>query len=275
MIRSPVERALSHVSAMSSGPALDRGLRITVNFHPDRVAGGRSILAALAEDRVYRSQFVTGTSNGSLTAHPDGDRWRWESLIFGGAYDEAPAEQRPIYGALDFRRSPFGAAPRFGSSFLRLSAETLDWATFCYPDSFHGPSAFGTPDRMGLIELAVAGAATDDALYNYIEAQVHVSVLLDRHVEELVLDPCYRGTEVEAAADRLALPVRWHSGFRLTVDELRRHPDYRGQEFVDLGSEIAVDGMLDPRIIGDAVRSGRYHPQDVKQVWHCVARFGT
>ena len=31
---------------------------------------------ALAEDGAYRSQFVTGTSNGGLTAHPGGDRGR-------------------------------------------------------------------------------------------------------------------------------------------------------------------------------------------------------
>ncbi|MEV0006084.1 DUF3626 domain-containing protein [Micromonospora sp. NPDC050980] len=105
---------------MSSGPALDRTLRITVNFHPDRLCGaGRPMLAALVEDGIYRSQFVTGTSNGSLTAHP---------------------ERRPISGALDFLRSPFGAAPRFGSSYFRLSADVLDWATCCYPDSPDGPT---------------------------------------------------------------------------------------------------------------------------------------
>jgi len=47
-------------------------------------------------------------------------------------------------------------------------------------------------------------------------------------------------------------PVEWHPGIQLTIDELRRHPAYRGQEYVDLGAEIAVDELLDPRIIGDA-----------------------
>lgn len=53
-----------------------------MHFHPDRAAGSRPILAKMAEDGAYRSQFVTGTSNGGLTAHPGGDRWRWESHIF-------------------------------------------------------------------------------------------------------------------------------------------------------------------------------------------------
>jgi hypothetical protein len=39
--------------------------------------------------------------------------------------------------------------------------------------------------------------------------------------------------------------VEWHRGFRLTVEQLRRHPDYRGPEYVKLGTEIAVDGLLD------------------------------
>ncbi len=271
--RSPAEQAIRRISVLSSGPALDPALRITVNFHPDRAADGRAILTALAEDDMYRSQFVTGTSNGSLTAHPNGDRWLWESRIFASAYDNTPADHRPIYGALNFRPSPFGAAPRFGSSHLRLSSSILGRATFCYPDSSDEPEAFGTAAHMGLIGLAMAG--TGDPLHNYIEAQVHGPVLLKRHVEALVLDPCYRGTEVEAAARRLPFPTRWHSGFRLTVDELRRHPDYRGPEFVELGAEIAEDGILDPRIIGNAVRAGRHDPQAVKQVWHCVACFGT
>ena len=92
---SPLRRALDHVAARSSGGPLADGLRVTLNFHPDRLVDGLLVLAALARDGVYRSQFETGTSNGGLTAYTGGDRWRWESRIFGGAYDEAPADQRP------------------------------------------------------------------------------------------------------------------------------------------------------------------------------------
>lgn len=265
-------RALSHVAALSSGRPLDRAVPLTLNFHPDRTAGGRPILAGLAQDGVYRSQFVTGTSNGGLTAHPGGDRWRWESRIFGGAYDSGPGEQRPVYGALNFRRLATGAAPRFGSAHFRLTAQTLERATFCYPDSAAEPSDFGVAGRMGLIELAESDSR--DALDDYIEAQVHGRVLLDRHLEALVLDPSFRGTAVEEAARRLPCRTEWHGGFRLTVAELRRHPDYRGQEFVDLGAEISRGGLLDPRIIGEAARTGRYEAQSLKRVWHCLARFG-
>jgi len=260
------------VAKLSAGPPLEGSLRVTLNFHPDRAARGRPILEALAADGVYVSQFVTGTSNGGLTAHPGGDRWLWESRIFGGAYDDAPAPERPVYGALNFRRKPFGAAPRFGSAHVRLGAGTLARTTFCYPDSVFEPTDFGTAERMGLVELALADR--QDALDDYVEAHVHGPVRFDRDVEALVLDPCYRDTAVEEAARRLPCPLEWHGGFELTVDELRRHPSYRGPEFVDLGERIAVDGLLTPRILGDAAATGRHDPQALKRVWHHVARFG-
>ena len=192
--------------------------------------------------------------------------------MFGGAYDGAPAPARPVYGALNFRRKPIGAAPRFGSAHFRLSADVLNRATFCYPDSVFEPVAFGVARSMPLIGLALADKRDD--LDDYIEAQVHGPVKLDRDVEALVLDPSYRGTDVEAAAAGLPCELEWHRGFRLGVDDLRRHPDYRGPRYVALGADIAVDGHLTPRVIGDAARTGRHDDQDLKRVWHYLARFG-
>src|SRR3954470_13809272 len=145
--------ALLHVATLSSGPPIDPGLRVTLNFHPDRLSGGLPVLRALSRDGAYHSQFVTGTSNGGLTAHPGGDRWHWESRIFGGAYDDAPAPERPVYGALNFRRQVVGAAPRFGSSHFRLTAPTLARATFCYPDSAAEPTDFGVAAGTSLLAL--------------------------------------------------------------------------------------------------------------------------
>lgn len=222
---SPQDLAIRHVAALAGGGPLDPGLRVTLNFHPDRISGGRAILACLADDGIYQSQFVTGTSNGGLTAHPGGDRWRWESRIFGSAYDAVPAVERPVYGALNFRHKTVGAAPRFGSAHFRLAAETLPRATFCYPDSATEPEDFGVAGRMALIELAWADGR--DLLDDYVEAQVHGPIAIDRDVEALVLDPCFRGTAVESDARRLGCPVEWHGGFRLSVAEIRRHPDFR------------------------------------------------
>ena len=126
---------------------------------------------------------------------------------------------------------------------------------------------------MGLIALAQADDSRD-ALDDYIEAHVHGPVLVDGDVEALVLDPCYRGTEVEAAAERLPCAVEWHGGFRLSVAKMAEYPEFRGPEFVDLGKRIAVDGWLDPKVIGDAVAREADDPQSLKRVWHYVARFG-
>ncbi|RRS01572.1 DUF3626 domain-containing protein [Glycomyces terrestris] len=269
---TPQERAIRHVASLSSGPPIPPELRVTLNFHPDRSLDGTPILEAVAEDGVYRSQFVTGIGDGGVTADPSGDRQAWESRIFDGAYDDAPDHERPVYGALNFRQKEVGGAPRFGSSFLRLNADTLARTTFCYPDSFLDPDDFGVADRMGLIGTAL-GDVQDD-LDHYIEAQVHGPVRIDRDVEALVLDPCYRDTPVEAAARKLGCPLEWHRGFRLSVAELERHHDYRGREYVELGKAIAVGGVLDPRVIGDADRGGRHDGEALKRVWHCVARFG-
>ncbi|AUX21215.1 hypothetical protein SOCEGT47_016940 [Sorangium cellulosum] len=260
------------MAARSAGDPLDPTLRVTLSFHPDRLHHGIPILQALATDGVYRSQFETGTSNGGLTAHPGGDRWRWESRIFGNVYDHAPPAERPKYGALNYRRRATGGSPRFGSAHLRLRPEVLLRSTFCYPDSVFEPVHFGVASRMGLIPLAAADDR--DALDDYIEAHVHGPLRLACDVEALVLDPCFHGTEVESLARALRCPIEWHSGFRLHVDVLRRHPGYRGPEYVELGLALAQDGHITPAILGNAARTGRYDPQDLKRLWHYLARFG-
>ena len=278
-------RAIEHVARAASGAALDRSLRVTLSFHPDRVVEGVTVLERLARDGRYRSQFETGTSNGGLTAHPGGARWRWEQRIFGHAYDEAPASARPTYGALNHRRRRIGAAPRFGSAHLRLTEAVLDRTTFCFPDSVFEPTALATASRFDLFPLVEAFEArprTDEVeategglLDDYVEAHVHGSVDLAAHVEALVLDPAYRGSPVETRAGSLGVPVEWHEGRRLSVETLGEHPAYRGQHVVEVGRRIADAGHLDAAVIGHAVLAGREDPQDLKKVWHCVARFGT
>lgn len=272
--------ALAHVATLATGGPVDPSFRVTLNFHPDRLVGGPGgtlILEMMARDGRYRSQFETGTSNGGLTAHPGGDRWRWESRIFAGAYDEGHAANRPKYGSLNFRGRAIGGSPRFGSAHFRLTPQTLDRTTFCYPDSYEEPEHFGVATQVSTL---VAMAEADDpdreeALDDYVEAHVHGELLLDRDVEALVLDPCFRGTSIEDSAHRLGCPVEWHGGFRLSMDEMRLRPDYRGPEFVQLGDELARDGFLDPAIIGNASRTGRYDQQSLKRVWHYVARYGS
>lgn len=279
------ERAIAHVARSSSGGLLDRSLQITLNFHPDRRANGVTVLQELARDGVYRSQFETGSSNGGLTAHPGGARWRGEQRLFGHAYDDAPAAQRPKYGALNHRRRRIGGAPRFGSAHLRLTRTVLDRSTFCFPDSVLGPTAVATADRFGLFELVErfeARVLTDEleateggVLDDYVEAHVHGTVSLDADVEAVVLDPCFRGSPTEDQARSLGVAVEWHEGRRLPVTTLAVHPLFRGRRTVDVGRRIAEAGILDAAVIGRALQAGRENAQDLKKVWHCVARFGS
>jgi len=272
-MQHPHQRAIAHVTTLATGEPADPSCRVTLHFHPDRLVSGTPILQLMARDGVYRSQFETGTSNGGLTAHPGGDRWQWESRIFAGAYDHGPAKDRPKYGSLNFRRRRVGGSPRFGSAYLRLAPHALPRTTFCYPDSAAEPAHFGVESRLSTL-IAMAAADNQDPLNDYIEAHVHGIVDLARDVEALVLDPCYQATAVETAATQLPCPIEWHDGFTLTTNELRRHPRYRGPEFVDLGVSLARAGRLDARIIGDASRTGRFDEQALKRVWHYVARFG-
>ncbi len=148
----------------------------------------------------------------------------------------------------------------------------LDRTTFCFPDSVLEPTDVATADRFDL--LGLADAFTGDPLDDYVEAQVHGGVEVGRDVEAVVLDPCFRGTPIEVEAGALGVPVEWHEGRVLAVDALAEHADYRGPAIVDVGRRVAVSGWLDAAVIGAAVAQGREEPQDLKKVWHHVARFG-
>ncbi|WP_253741504.1 DUF3626 domain-containing protein [Rhodococcus sp. KB6] len=132
--------------------------------------------------------------------------------------------------------------------------------------------ALGTAEAMSLVDAARA-AELDDPLDHYIEAHVHGVVDIGTDVEALVLDPSYRGTRIEEIAHSLTCPVLWHEGYAVDVDEIAEHPEYRGAAVIDLAREIAHGRRLTPAVLGLA-RGASFDPQDVKKVWHYIARFG-
>lgn len=243
-------------------------LTVNVHFHPDWPFLDGTVLDAMASDARYRSQFETGTSNGGLTAYPGGDRWEWESRLFAGRYDFAPATDRPVYGALNLG-DPYGAAPRFGSAFLRLGERAVRSATFCYPDSVFEPEGVATLDGVpALVDRMKAGAP--DLLDRYVETHIHGGIRFSDGVEAIVLDPCFEGTPVADAAARLGCGVEFHPGYRVDTGDL--DPEYRGPEPVALARSLGT--ILRPDVIGAAARSRRHDPQTLKRVWHLLARFG-
>jgi hypothetical protein len=242
---------------------------ITLQFHPDWPYAGSTVIDSMVADGIYRSQFSTGTSNGGLTAHPGGDRWRWESRLFSGRYDDAPAEARPVYGAWNRRADPYGGAVRFGSCYVRLRPEVVDRATFCFPDSVYEPTDSG--DRRALPRLcALADESALGDLDDAVEAQVHGPVRFSTDAEAVVLDPCFAGTPIAAAAERLGCPVEYHPGFRVRSAAIG--PAYRGLHIVALAESLGP--VLTPDLIGRAARAGTQSYQDLKHLWHCLAHFG-
>ncbi|WP_110205501.1 DUF3626 domain-containing protein [Nocardioides daejeonensis] len=242
---------------------------VTLQFHPDWPHGTGKVIESMVADRYYRSQFATGISNGGLTAFRGGDRWRWESRLFAGRYDDGPASERPVYGAWNRRADPYGGAIRFGSSYVRLRPEAINRSTFCFPDSVLEPVDVGDATLLPRLCRMAAESGFDD-LDACVEAHVHGAVRFGADVEAIVLDPCFIGMDVADAADRLGCRIEFHPGFRASPDDF--DPEYRGAHIVELARLLGDD--LTPRIVGDAARTGAHPPQAIKQVWHCLARFG-
>lgn len=71
-------------------------------------------------------------------------------------------------------------------------------------------------------------------------------------------------------AGQFGCPIEFHPGFRAAPDAF--DPDYRGPHIVDLARSLGDE--LTPDVVGTAARVGAHPPQWIKQVWHCLARFG-
>lgn len=262
---------------------LSRVARIVLHFHPGWPFRNATVLDAIIASGVYRSQWETGISNGGLTAHTGGDRWTWESRLFEGRYDTAPARNRPVYGAWNRRNDRYGASPRFGSAYLRLRPEVMERSTFCWPDSVYEPTAVGGPERLeelcsladsGTVDVArlppsAADLPMDDPLNDYVEAHVHGGVLLQRDVEAIVLDPTDYDVHVTLLSE-LSCPIERHPGYRVTADEI--DTAYRGAAPIRLARTLG--GEITSARLAAASRSGEHDPQEVKWLWHCLARFG-
>src|SRR5262249_49203254 len=125
--------------------------RVVVHFHPDRFGTKPITVAeALLSDGLYRNQFETGLSSGSVTAFAGGERDRWERTLFGGGYhrDGGMRGERPKYGALELVRFSDGPIPRFGSCYLVLRPDVSRRTSF----TFMGSEDPRAPERLGLID---------------------------------------------------------------------------------------------------------------------------
>ena len=269
---------------------------IHIHFQPDWLVNGAMVIAHLATSGRYCTQFETGTSNGSYSPAPGGQRWQWEHDWFAAAYDDAPADQRPVYGAVQASLAAtslaataatppasYGAAPRFGSAYLQLHPQLAARSSFCDPDSYWQPTHWGHWQHMDWQHLACL--ALPDPLDHYVEAHVHGGLVLQRDVAAIVLDPSFANTGVADWAARTGVALRFHAGYRLDAQQLPTAAAYRGVEVADaLGDMLqrlanAAAGAaplphLTPASLGHAQASGRYGAQVLKKAWHCLAQLG-
>jgi hypothetical protein len=119
----------------------------------------RTVVEGLLDDGVYRNQFETGLSSGSVSASAGGARDSWERDLFGGAYHSSDVAgfERPKYGALELVRYPDGPIPRFGSCYFVLKPGVCKRAslTFMGSEDPRAAQRIGTIDRIHSVMAAL------------------------------------------------------------------------------------------------------------------------
>jgi hypothetical protein len=305
---SAAKKTIDHILAMSDISKenyvdflqqLKASARVAFHFHPDRLdPKNKSVAESLLESGVYKSQFETQLSNGSLSAFPGGDRDLWEKRLFGDTYHKKDTFlESPKYGALDFLAHPDGPSPRFGSCYFLLKPSCTERCTFSYLDSNRDPADKGTLDQFDAVLAALFEASFSDEvvlgerlrpkqfvqsvlegfslsfqermrrphrriLDHYVEAQVHGNVSLKDDIESLVADPSFKNTEVgnllESLCKNFEIQMHWHAGFYLLTKEVPT--DFRGAKMPSLAERVAPDGILNAYKIGLAAKDLKMNP---------------
>ncbi|REK76697.1 DUF3626 domain-containing protein [Paenibacillus paeoniae] len=267
--------------------------QVALHFHPDRLNPKmKSIAEALLDEGVYKSQFETLLSNGSVSAYPGGQRDLWEEKLFGGAYqlEGTVHAERPKYGALNLMLHPDGPAPRFGSCYFLLHPHVSGRCTFTYLDSHQEREEKGSYEQFDLVLAALLsdtftndyaigekgltpGSLVDHLLNglglplldpskrpanrnlnHYIETQVHGTISLKEDVEALVADPSFKGTKIGFWLERLCqlYAIKLYWHGGFSLAVADVPSDFRGPTMPSLAERIAVNGTINAYAIGAA-----------------------
>lgn len=265
--------------------------QIALHFHPDRIfSRDTSVIEGMLQSGIYKNQFETNISAGSVSAFMGGQRDNWEKEIFNGAYQFAKPSERPKYGSLNLTMTEDGPSPRFGSCYFLLKPEVKNRATFSYGDTYDSPQELGTIDSFELIhaallkDLFIRGSALGETNINvkdflqlvnrilpqasdlkyrrknsknldfYIEAQIHGDISLREDIDSLVVDYSYRGTAIaiqfETLCEKYNIELLWNSGLELEVSEFPNN--FRGAEVPHYAKMFGMDGKLNAYGIGIA-----------------------
>lgn len=297
--------SIAHICSMSNISEVDlirlvddisTKARIGIHFHPYRLNSQfKSVLELLIESGLYKNQFETKISNGSLTAFKGGKRDQWENVLFNDLFssNEIAISDRPKYGALDLLGHSDGPSPRFGSCYFLLKPKLTEYATFTYMDSYINPKEKGTiryfdeilsclllecferdyalgernirPHQ--LIKKISAYLNADFSslelqvptrnLNHYIEAQIHTPIVLKNDVDVLVADLAYKNTRYEEILNVLCDKYLIELKWNEGFElEVANVPDhFRGASMPELAQQIAIDNKINAYIIGEAEKS--------------------
>ncbi|MGO4542150.1 DUF3626 domain-containing protein [Paenibacillus sp. 2TAB19] len=276
--------------------------RVALHFHPDRpLADMKSVAQALHEQGIYKSQFETQISNGSVSAFPGGARDIWEMGLFGGVYqlEGVSNMERPKYGALDLMLHSDGPSPRFGSCYFLLYPQVSYRSSYTYGGSQDDPAEKGTYEEFDDIIAAVLKDAffreyalgeqnlsprkvidrlltcqelpitnrlkqmPSRNLNHFIEAQVHGDISLETDVEILIVDPSFQGTDVGRTLEKLCskYSIELHWHKGFSIEADDVPSDFRGPTMPSLAKRIAKKNRIDTRIVGAAVNDLKRNPE--------------
>lgn len=276
---------------------------VTLNFHPDRLSNnGKMVITNLIEQGQYYSQFITGTSNGGLTAFNGGERDLWEKSLFHGTYhgNEATIYNRPKYGALNIFNYLDGASARFGSCFFTLKKHVVKRCTFAFGDSSSNPETLGTQSyfypilRELLLEVEKKGKLLNKHDYNVkktvdyiismkkgslmemgnnldycIETHVHGEINLLDDIDSLYVDESFRNSEIYGQiielTNKYGIKLFWIPERRLSVNSIG--DEFRGSAIPLLAKRIDLvigknAGYINAEMIGKASRSITLYPNE-------------
>jgi hypothetical protein len=190
--------------------------------------------------------------------HPDGPAPRFGScyfllhphvskrstFTFGGSHEEGASERTGTLDTLDPVLAPLLAQLARGSGAFGVGDLTIAALLEQLARGLSKP--FRDPQ----------GRPLGRALDSFIEVQVHGEIHL-KDVERCVADPAFRGHPtgdmLAAISAKYGIPLFWHPGFTLAVDEA---PEvFRGYPVRALAERIAGRGILDAPKIGAAANT--------------------
>jgi len=201
----------------------------------------------LLGDTHYRNQFETASSSGLLKPEA---RMRWEKRLFGQAYDDAQAFDRPKYAVQNVFNDFRGVmgAKQYGDSYMVLQDVRLR-CTMCPQDSanlparrlavldFYGHSLleYSDSELKELFRVAKDGlehcgdsAAMIERWGTYKEAQVHGPISYKDHVRRIVVNERHRpeADKFQGIAEKHGWLLTWMDEMG---DELRRKSSWGGR----------------------------------------------